>query len=140
MRLRICLAGSRDLPLLKMPRLVVAQLVRARKILLRHPRTAGALPGLFEATVAKMATALDIEVGWFLPEPGGREQVFLRDLAMVGKSDLVVAFFSSAVMDGGTAHVVEAAMARDVTVEAYHVDPDGMTHWIGGFDPGADGP
>lgn len=140
LKFRVCLAGSRDLPLAKMPRHVVEQLVDASVVLLRSPRTPGSLPGTFERSVAKMAQALDIEVQWHKPEPGGREQVFLRDLEMAGKADRVVCYFATEDMTGGTAHVVDAAITRGAPVEAYHVSTDGTLTRIGEYDPLSDGP
>jgi N-dimethylarginine dimethylaminohydrolase len=138
--LRIAFAGSRDLPLRLIPRHVVEQLVRARKVILRRPRLETSPIGPFEQLVAAMAAALDIEVEWVAPEVGDRAQVFIRDLDMVGKADLVICYFSSPEMAGGTAHVVEAAMNKAVTCEAFYVSPVGESTWIGGYDPGTDGP
>lgn len=138
-KFRIVLAGNRDLPMAKIPRLVVEQLVDARKVLLRRPADARRPIGRFERTVAGMAQALGVEVEWWSPEPGGREQVFLRDLDMVGKADRVVAFFSEAELTGGTGHVVEAAMTKAVPVEAWWVWDDGTTVRIGEYDPWSDG-
>lgn len=138
MLLRIAFAGSRDLPLPRIPRHVVEQLVRARKVLLRRGRNTQ--PGAFEVMVARMAETLGIEVEWCAPQEGGRSQVFLRDLEMVGKADLVVCFFPTSEMTGGTAHVIEAAMTKGATCEAYWIDEKGRSSWIGGYEPGTDGP
>jgi N-dimethylarginine dimethylaminohydrolase len=140
MKFRVCLAGSRDLPLAKMPRHVVEQLVDANRVILRCPRSPQRRPGQFEVAVARMAETLGVEVEWHAPEPGGREQVFLRDLSMVGKADRVVCYFAAETMDGGTAHVVDSAITRGIPIEAYHVAGDGTLTRIGEFDPQTDGP
>ena len=113
---------------------------KAAKVLLRHPKTQGKPPGGFEHMVAKLAEALGTEVEWCIPEGSERGQVFERDLAMVEKADYVIAFFSTPALEGGTGHVVEAAMAKSIPVEAWHVTPDGDAVRIGEYDPSADGP
>ena len=140
---RVALAGSRDLPLDRTARHVIkrlAELPDGSSILLRHPKTKGAHPGGFEQMVAKIAIILSIDVEWCRPEGMDRAQTFLRDLDMVGRADYVVAYFPTSLMDGGTGHVVEAAMSKGVSVEGWYVHPDGELERIGEYDSGADGP
>lgn len=91
---------------------------------------------MFEFAVQLVCTQLSIPVELFIPEPGGRDQVFFRDIEMVREADLVIAVFSeNAPMEGGTAHVVEKAQDRRVPVYAYTDDGEG--HWtrLGEWDP-----
>ncbi len=90
------------------------------EILLRKPLHRAARP--FEALTASLAGVLGLTVTLCIPEPGGRAQVFLRDVSMVSASDEVVAFFpEDAEMSGGTGHVVEKALDQARPVRAYAV-------------------
>ena len=54
---------------------------------------------------------------------------------MVANADLVLAFFPvGEEMTGGTGHVVEAALAREVPCQAYAVDEKGRIERIGEID------
>ncbi len=84
-----------------------------------------------------MAKMMEWTVEWFAPRPGGREQVFYRDIDMVSKADVVLCVFSEdSAMEGGTAHVVEKAQDRGIPVYAYTFDPE-SGHWmrLGEWDP-----
>ena len=113
---------------------------KAAKVLLRRPKTASRPVGKFERMVARLAETLGTQVEWCAPEGSERGQVFERDLAMVEKADYVIAFFTTPALDGGTGHVVEAAMSRGIPVEAWYVMADGEVERIGEYDPTKDGP
>lgn len=138
--LRIALAGNSDLPLDRTARHVVPWLTRAETVLLRHPKTASRRPGGFERMVAKLAPILGVTVEWFRPEGNEKGNTFNRDLDMVAHADRVVCFFTTDQMDGGTGHVVDAAMNKGVPVEGWWIDSDGEAVRIGEFDPFEDGP
>jgi hypothetical protein len=141
--MRVALAGSGDLPLDRTARHVLMQLTKlpdGSSVLLRHPKTKGRPPGGFERMVARIAAPLRIEVVWCRPEGAGRDQVYHRDLNMVTRADYAVAFFTTPEMVGGTGHVVEAAWAKGVSVEAWWITPDGSAERIGEYDPATDGP
>jgi nucleoside 2-deoxyribosyltransferase len=71
-----------------------------------------------------------------VPE-GGPGVVFERDIEMVGLSDLVLAFFAPYhAMEGGTGHVVEVAIDRNVPVYSYTLDDETLTR-VGDHDPEA---
>ena len=90
------------------------------EILLRKPLRRASRP--FEALVASLAGVLGLRVSDWIPDPGGRAQVFLRDVEMVQDADEVVAFFpEDAEMSGGTGHVVEKALDQHKPVRAYAV-------------------
>lgn len=139
-RFRIALAGSRDLPLDRVARHTIPHVSKAAKVLLRHPKTRSSKPGGFERMVAKLAGILGTEVEWCKPEGSDRSQTYMRDLDMVSKADYVVAYFTVPTLEGGTGHVVEAAMSKGVPVEAWYVQPDGELERIGEYDPSTDGP
>jgi nucleoside 2-deoxyribosyltransferase len=80
---------------------------------------------------------LNIPVEWFRPKPGGRDEVFHRDIEMVSHADVVICVFSEdQPMEGGTAHIVEKAQDRHVPVYAYTFDAN-SGHWarLGEWDP-----
>ena len=101
-------------------------------VLLRHPLHRG--PERFELMVSIACEKFGYPVDWRQPEPGGRSQVFFRDIEMVGRSDLVLAFFAGEVMSGGTEHVVEKAIDQRVPVYSYGVR-DGDLVLLGSHDP-----
>lgn len=138
--LRIALAGNSDLPLDRTARHVVPWLVKAEKVLLRHPKTKGRRPGGFERMVAQLAVPLGVEVVWCRPEGNEKGNTFNRDVAMVRQSDFAICYFTTEMMDGGTGHVVEAAMSCGIPVEGWWIESDGTATRIGEYDPTKDGP
>jgi|WetSurMetagenome_2_1015567.scaffolds.fasta_scaffold03982_8 hypothetical protein len=89
--------------------------------------------GIFERYAAMVADALALKVEWQVPE-GGVGSVYSRDYDMVRAADRVLAFFApDAVMQGGTGHVVEAAMASEVPAEAWVLADDGKLEWVGSY-------
>lgn len=92
-------------------------------------------PGPFEFALALGAKMMDWEIRWFVPEGGGRDQVFFRDIEMVREADVVLCVFpDEAPMEGGTAHVVEKAQDKGVPVYAYTADEQVWTR-VGEWDP-----
>lgn len=112
---------------------VLRDLPPGSKVLLRAPRSPDEPVGKVEAVAAQMATDLQLDVELcFPPVGGGREGVLTRDYDMVERADRVIAYFSpEKVMDGGTGHVVEAAMNRDIPTEAWRLDQDGRLERVG---------
>ena len=101
-------------------------------VLLRKPLRGK--PAAFEALVAQTASALDLAVEWFVPEPGGRHKVFSRDVDMVTSADKVIAYFASHEhnVDSGTAHVMEIGIQSELPVMAYVWDePSDALDWLG---------
>jgi hypothetical protein len=98
---------------------------------LRRPKSGEA--GAFERTVAEICSHNDYPVVWHSPLPGGRGAVYVRDYEMVEASDTVIAFFSEGnIMTGGTGHVVDAALMKEIPVAAWEVGRSGFYH-IGAF-------
>lgn len=71
----------------------------------------------------------------FSPGPGGRQAVYHRDYDLVESSSAVYAFFDTDnEMEGGTGHVVKAALDRGIPVEAYSITPEDEVRLIGSDD------
>jgi len=125
--MKVCIVGSRSLEVDGNVALhVVTTLVQldpSDEILVRKPLTRVLRP--FEALVASLAGTMGHTVTEYAPEPGGRAQVFLRDVEMVRDSDQVIAFFADGdEMSGGTGHVVDKAIDQKRSVRAYAVEAD----------------
>jgi len=96
-------------------------------ILLRKGRHSN--PGQFELIVSGLCEIQHVSYEWCVPEPGGREQTFERDIKMVERSGLVLAFFDEGqFMEGGTGHVVEKAVERGIHTIAYELRGDTLHH------------
>jgi hypothetical protein len=94
------------------------------------------MPGIFEFSLQTMAKTMGWPIEWFIPAPGGRDQVFFRDIDMVAKADVVICVFpEDSPMEGGTAHVVEKAQDRRAPVYAYTDDGTGQWTRLGEWDP-----
>lgn len=103
-------------------------------VLLRKGRKTPA--GDFESLTQALCLQLHINYEWCVPDEGGREAVFQRDISMVDQADAVVAYFApDSVMEGGTGHVVEKAMDVDRPVFAYAPTGPGLVTWVGGHTP-----
>ncbi|HEX5016537.1 MAG TPA: hypothetical protein VFX15_03000 [Actinomycetes bacterium] len=80
-------------------------------------------PGRFERLVREIirSYAVHLEYRWVMPDPAaGPGAAFLRDNEMVAASDLVLAFFAPGrMMEGGTGHVVESAIDKNVPVYSF---------------------
>lgn len=103
--------------------------------------------GEFERLVSNIVLDLQIQehkkitTVFHVPEPTdshpGRASVYLRDIEMIEAADIALLFFDpdEAVMGySGTAHLLDKALDAGITVEAYTVDAEGRTHWIGGYE------
>jgi hypothetical protein len=89
-------------------------------------------PSAVERLVEGMADRFGRQVIRFSPTRGGRAAVFHRDYDMMFDASEVLAFFSpERDMDGGTGHVVKAALDRGVKVDAYGTRPDGTLVFLG---------
>lgn len=85
-------------------------------------------------TLAKLRKR-GIVVFTYRPDGGGRAKVYERDYRLVEESERVIAFFHpERVMEGGTGHVVKAALDRGIPVEAWTIRDDGELEAIGSDD------
>jgi hypothetical protein len=133
---RIVVAGSRSLP----PRAALPLLryiLRFRDPVVLMRKGIVKQKNDFETACCLICQPLDIPIEFYAPSPGGRDEVYYRDIEMVSKADLVICIFSAhQPMEGGTAHVVEKAQDRQVPVYAYTYDDENGT-WdrLGEWDP-----
>ena len=110
---------------------------RGATILLR--RGVKADPGVFELLVREVVQQSGhLSYRWMMPEPdSGAGAAFNRDNEMVSAADLVLAFFApNHTMEGGTGHVVETAIDRNVPVYSFTIDDTSLTR-VGDHDPDA---
>lgn len=108
-------------------------------ILLRRGNKSG--PGRFETLLREIVRqyAWHLDIRWMLPEPdGGPGATFNRDNEMVAMSDLVLAFFEPGhTMSGGTGHVVETAIDRNIPTYSFAMSEDSALTRVGDHDPDA---
>lgn len=106
-------------------------------ILVRADRE-GKISSQVEELATRLAERLDMP--WDLATPfygSGRDGVYERDYRLVDHADSVMAFFHpERVMEGGTAHVVKAALDREKPVEAWTLDDAGELIQVGADDGG----
>lgn len=132
--MKACIVGNRSLELNgDVAQVILDELVSLGdrgfdEILLRHPLHQPRRP--FEALVASLAAVMGFTTADYIPESGGRAQVFARDVVMVRDSDEVVAYFPASYYDGehvmsGTAHVVDKALDQAKPVRAYAMTDKG---------------
>jgi hypothetical protein len=103
-------------------------------VAIRAPRSdATTLPASpVERFIQELAPKLGHGVQMYAPSGKGRAATFFRDYDLVDSSDGVYAFFApEAEMEGGTGHVVQAALNRHKTVEAWTLDVHGHLVFIG---------
>lgn len=122
--MKVCIVGSRALELDgNVVQVLLDELAQLgergfTEILIRKPLHRSRRP--FEALVGQLGGVLGFTVTEYIPDVGGRAQVFFRDIEMVQHSDEVAAYFpEDHEMTGGTAHVVEKALDQGKTVRAY---------------------
>ena len=128
----ITIVGSRELDAVAVQLLDWMQAQDGYQVLLRCPNSGEA--SMFEHIISLACRRFNIPFGWMKPGVGGRAAVFNRDITMVGKSDLVLAFFLADEMSGGTEHVVEKAIDQFVPVYSYG-RRDSKLVLIGSHDP-----
>jgi hypothetical protein len=143
--MKVVIAGSRKLPEGKAPFMLIrflGGLPDDAVVMLRCPYTEGRLPGAFEKDVDALCDALNIPVEWHAPEPTilspGRVSVYIRDIDMVAKADLVLLFFTqedSVYGYSGTTHLMDKALDQNIPMYAYRVESNGRVERVGEHDP-----
>jgi len=134
------IVGSHDLPVFSRDILstIIGFISTAdtwEPIAIRSPLNSDEPASVVERIAAIQAEALGHPVIKFKPTKGGREAVFRRDYEMMTDATAVLAFFSpEREMEGGTSHVVKAALDQGIPVEAYSVRPDGTLVYLGSDD------
>lgn len=90
---------------------------------------------LLEANAVVLAVDRDINVQFFSPRESGRAGIYRRDYELVLAADEVVAYFDQgSEIDGGTWHVVHAAMQKGILCRAFTINQDGQTELLGSED------
>lgn len=136
-RLRILIAGSRKVK----PAWVIGAVT---ELMNQLPPTTfllrtglGTKPGPIEGMCWILAFYTDHQVDWCVPEEGrNRTGTFVRDIAMVDKSDAVIVFLhpdEDPLGDTGTAHILQKALDANRPLFAYTAGPEGL-NWVGGSD------
>lgn len=141
--MKVVIAGSRRLGRGQAPRLLVMfldSLFDVDLVLLRSPMTDP--PGPFEQDVAYLCDMFGLKYEWIRPEPTadtpGRTSVYVRDMVMAEKADLMLLFFmADEAVEGysGTSHLLYKALAADRPVYAYALDEQGKVTRVGEYDP-----
>lgn len=135
--MKVAVVGSRAVDLREISDHLLKTLVSLPEgtvVLLRRGRTTPA--NEFEVFTQALCLQLHIDFEWCIPDEGGREATYLRDIDMVSRADAVVAYFDAdSIMSGGTGHVVEKGMDLDKPVYAYAPVGQNRVDWVGGHEP-----
>ena len=135
----VVVAGSRALPQGHAARVLIrflAALEPDTLVLMR--RGLNTQPGHFEAQAEHVIDLVGLRLEWCQPQPGGRREVFDRDMAMVERADLVIAFVTEDQLeneDSGTFSLAEKARASDKPSYLYTINEDGDVEAVGSWDP-----
>jgi hypothetical protein len=99
---------------------------------------AGHIASHIEDVAARVCRKAERAVRIYQPVAGeGRASVYERDYRLAEQSSKVFAWVAPGEeMEGGTGHVVKAAMDRGVAVEAYRLDEDGKVVLLGSIEEG----
>lgn len=101
----------------------------------RAPRSANTPVTQLEKFIWEVGTSLDRVAHMFIPISNKKSDTFKRDYELVEGALGVLAFFApDQEMEGGTGHVVQAALARDIPVEAYRMADSGHPELLGSDD------
>lgn len=113
---------------------VVSGLRAGDTLLLRSPD--GERPTSdFEMSAALQARKRDANIALFVPDESDRASIYRRDYELVLAADEVLAYFpAGADLEGGTWHVVHAAMQKGIPCRAFMIAQDGRTELIGSED------
>lgn len=101
----------------------------------RAPRSAQTPTTQLEKFIWDMAAQFDRVAHMQIPTSNQKGDVYKRDYELVEGADGVLAFFApDQEMEGGTGHVVQAALARSIPVEAYRMADNGRPELLGSDD------
>lgn len=130
--MKIALVASSDLPIVEAISNEITGLISALKeqdgTLLLRESFEGAPASPVELGASLMAAIEGVYTVFYRPTPGGRAEVFQRDYRLVEAADQVIAIFSHGrALEGGTGHVVHAAMQKGTPVIAYEVGAGGTS-------------
>lgn len=136
--MRIALVGSRQMAMTVAVAAEVARVVGALRpgdtLLVRSPDGAR-VTSAFELAATALAPAREVNVELYAPRERDRAAVFHRDYRLVAGADEVLAYFPyETELDGGTWHVIHAAMQKGVPCRAFTITADGRIRLIGSED------
>lgn len=104
-------------------------------VAVRVPRGSDEPSGALERFVAEISPGLGRVVTRCRAATNKKGDVYKRDYEMVEQAVEVLAFFApDQEMEGGTGHVVQAALARSIPVEAYRMGETGHPELLGSDD------
>ncbi len=131
----IAVVGSRALPLHSELVSAVAAVVATDNSFGVRSSIAHTITSSVEAVVVQLAGRVNKTVRIFEPIGAGRDTVYERDFRLVEAATKVIAFFPwDEFMEGGTGHVVKAAIDRGIEIEAYAVTNNGEITLIASDD------
>lgn len=111
-------------------------------IRVRAPRAAPHPVTPLEKLIWEIGPSMDRVVHLVTPSTNKRNGTYQRDYELVENAKGVLAFFApDQEMEGGTGHVVQAALNKNIPVEAYRMNDDGRPELMGSDDglvPGGD--
>lgn len=94
--------------------------------------------GTLESVAVAIAKTHKHMVLYCQPDGNDRASVYKRDYEMVESVDRLEAYFApDRIMDGGTGHLVEAAIARETPVYAWSIADSGHLIRVGENEPHA---
>jgi len=141
--MKVVIAGSRRLPRGQAPRLLIrflAALSDDDRVMVRKGATTQM--GRFEADVVNLCEVLHLDWDYWTPQPSeknpGRVSVFIRDIEMIDKADLVLLFITPEEAESGysgTMHLMDKALDAGRPVYAYSVYERGKVELVGDYDP-----
>lgn len=132
---RVCIVGARSFPHNGAPFIwhIIEELDNDAVVLVRSAGWGGP-SSVVDAYVRQCAEQRGLTIQLCSPQLPGREGVFHRDNEMVAAADRVVAFYDPEhIGEGGTGHVVEAALRANKPVTAWTVR-DGTLVYVGDLD------
>lgn len=133
----IVIVGSRELELTPDIVTTVTAAISAETpghpVAVRTPLNQSLATSPVEALAEVLAPKMGRDVWHAMPtSAAGRAGVYRRDYTMVEQACRVVAFFApEREMEGGTGHIVKAALDRGIPVEAYGLTEEGDLELIG---------
>ena len=129
--MKVVVVASSSLALTPPVGMAVVALIRGLgfgdELAVRAPRS-GPPPSPVEQAACALAIQEGRKVLFVAPRGSGRDATFRRDYELVEGACQVHAFFPrGSFMEGGTAHVVHAAVQKGIPVAAWDVDEHGIT-------------
>jgi hypothetical protein len=115
---------------------IVAMLPEDAEVAVRGPKALDGFASTLEEWAYRITAATGRDPRVYRPVEGnGRQSVYMRDYDLVDMSEHVYAYFApDHIMEGGTGHVVKAALDRHIPVEAWTINDEGQLVLVGSDD------